>query len=159
MENYKDVKDHEGLYLISDLGNVKNAKTGRILKPDKDRKGYLRVFLSNKSIKKTIRIHILVAQSFLNHNNDGTLNIVVDHKDNDKSNNKKDNLQLISNRLNASKDKSNKTSKYIGVSWDKSRNKWSAEIRIGKNRKRLGRFANEIDAHNAYQKELNAIQI
>ena len=154
MEEYRAVKDYELLYEVSDLGNVKSIKTGLLIKQNKDAKGYFRVSLSKKSEKKTIRIHIMVAQSFLNHHNDGSLKIVVDHKDNDKSNNKKDNLQLITNRSNASKDKSNKTSKYTGVCFDKNRNKWSAEIRIGKKRKKLGRFVNEIDAHNAYQKEL-----
>ena len=157
MEVYKKIKDYELLYLVSNFGNVKSIKTQKILKPSIDKKGYLRVYLSKKSIQKTIRIHILVAQSFLNHKNDGSLNLVVDHKDNNKLNNNSDNIQIITNRHNSSKDKQNKTSIYTGVSFDKSRNKWSAEIRLGKTRKKLGRFVNEIDAHNAYQKELNAI--
>jgi len=154
MEKYRNVLNYEDLYLISNFGNIKSIKTGKILKPSKDNKGYLRVYLSKNSKKKTIRVHILVAQSFLNHLNNGSLEIVVDHKDNDKNNNKEDNLQLITNRQNCSKDKINKTSKYTGVCFDKYRNKWSAEIRIKGVKKKLGRFINEVDAYNAYQKEL-----
>lgn len=66
-------------------------------------------------------------------------------------------MQIITNRENCSKDKTNKTSKYIGVSYDKFRYKWSAEIRENKKRHRLGRFENEYDAHIAYQNKLKEI--
>lgn len=32
-ENWKDIKGFEGLYQVSDLGNVKNVSTGRLLVP------------------------------------------------------------------------------------------------------------------------------
>ena len=41
-----------------------------------------------------------------------------------------------------------------GVSFVKSRNKWLAQIQINGIAKNLGRFINEIDASNAYQKAL-----
>ena len=44
-----------------------------------------------------------------------------------------------------------------GVSFEKDRNKWLAQIRIDGKIKKLGRFSNEIDASNAYQKELETI--
>lgn len=42
-----------------------------------------------------VKVHLLVAESFLNHKTDGTNKIVVDHIDNDKTNNKLENIQLI----------------------------------------------------------------
>lgn len=43
-----------------------------------------------------------------------------------------------------------KTSLYRGVSWDKKRKKWVAEIRFNNKRNHLGRFENEVDAALAY---------
>lgn len=168
MENWRNIEGHVN-YQVSSIGNVRRRKgktiykDGRIaefsqtiLKQSKDRKEYFRVYLSTDSKKQTIRVHKLVAIAFLNHVPCG-MDLVVDHIDQDKTNNSATNLQILSNRENCSKGKANKSSIYTGVSFDKSRKKWSAEIRIGKNRKKLGRFVNEIDAHNAYQNELNAI--
>ncbi len=78
----------------------------------------------------------------------------MDHKDNVRTNNFYKNLQLITNRENASKDKKGHSSKYVGVSLVKSVNKWRASIRIGLQQKHIGVFDNEIDAHNAYQDAL-----
>ncbi len=42
------------------------------------------------------------------------------------------------------------TSKYRGVTWDKSRGKWHAAIKIEKRQRYLGRFATEEEAARAY---------
>jgi hypothetical protein len=44
------------------------------------------------------------------------------------------------------KSSKNSSSKYIGVSWDKSRNKWTVSININNKAKFLGRFKYEIEA-------------
>ena len=44
-EIWKDIKEYEGLYQVSNLGRVKRVTTGRILKGSKDRGGYLIVVL------------------------------------------------------------------------------------------------------------------
>lgn len=49
------------------------------------------------------------------------------------------------------------TSKYVGVHWHKRDRVFSARIFINNKSKHLGNFLNEIDAHNAYQKELQKI--
>lgn len=158
IEIWKNIEGYEN-YQISSLGRVKSFKRNKeiFLKFTKCKKGYLRVTLNNKSISKTIRIHILVAKAFLNHFTNGTLNKVIDHIDNNKENNKSDNLQIITNRENCSKDKKNKTSKYIGVSFDKSRNKWFACIRDKNKNHKLGRFNTEEEAKKAYDKKLQEI--
>lgn len=158
MEEYRDIPDYDGLYQVSNLGNVKSLKNNkeRILKPSKNR--YLKVVLSKNDKNKTYTIHQLVAITFLNHKPDGTLKIIVDHKDNNNLNNRLDNLQLISQRENSSKDRKGGSSKYTGVYWDKRDSKWVSQLLINNKHKNLGYFDNEIEAADAYQialKKLN----
>ena len=101
-------------------------------------------------------MHILVAMAFLGHKPDGH-KIVVDHINGDKLNNRLENLQLITNRENVSKDRNGCSSKFVGVHWDKSTSKWKAHIAIEGKQKHLGRFSNELQAAEAYQLELNKI--
>lgn len=151
MEKWQTINDFEN-YQVSSFGNVK--RNDKLLKQGYCKKGYPRVYLSVNGKKKTIRTHILVAKVFLNHNSSNS-KLVVDHIDNNKLNNHIDNLRIVTNRENCSKDKKYKTSNYTGVYWDKNRLKWSSEIRLGKIKKHLGRFDNEIDAKNAYLNALN----
>lgn len=77
---------------------------------------------------------------------------VVDHADHDGLNNQKSNLRKTNhsgNNRNKSSEK-NSTSKYLGVDFDKSRNKWKSRIRFNGKELYLGRFDSEIDAAKAY---------
>ena len=93
-------------YEVSTYGNVRNAKTGRILKPNKDKDNYLQVILCNNGIKRTLRIHILVAKAFIpdtNKNPDGTIMVgyhQVNHRDENKQNNNVLNLEWCDNKYN-----------------------------------------------------------
>jgi len=161
MEIWKDIPQYEGLYQVSSLGNVKslikhNGLKERILKPGVDGCGYLFVVITKDKKAKTCTIHKLVAIAFLGHKPDGTQKIVVDHINNIKYDNRIENLQLISQRLNSSKDAKG-TSKYTGVSWYKPLNKWVASIKINGKTKKLGYFENEYDAAKAYQNKLNKL--
>lgn len=72
----------------------------------------------------------------------------VDHKNGDGLDNRRTNLRISTkaqNQMNQRKQK-NRSSKYIGVSFDKSRNKWVSYYSINKKRFVIGRFENEIDA-------------
>jgi hypothetical protein len=51
-----------------------------------------------------------------------------------------------------------KTSKYLGVSWDKGKNKWLSQITINNKKVFLGRFNNEEDAYIAYKKQLDILK-
>jgi len=155
-EIYKDIEGYEG-YQVSDLGNVKSfkGKKEKVLKSGVNGRGYLNVNLSKNGKTKNFSVHQLVAMAFLNHVPNGNKGLVCDHIDNDKLNNRLDNLQLISQRLNLSKDKKNCSSSYTGVCWHKRDNKWLSSITINGKLKHLGCFTNELDAHNEYQKALN----
>jgi hypothetical protein len=171
MEIWKDIKDYEGIYQVSDLGRVKslervvrNSDKGsrvvkeRILKNAFTPNGYAFVVLSKESKVKGFFVHKLVVVTFLNYIAN-TRKTVIDHKNNCKEDNRLENLQIISNRENTSKDKNleKKSSKYTGVVWRAKKNKWEAQININGIGIYLGLFKNELDAHNAYQKKITEI--
>lgn len=137
-------KKYDERYEVSSFGNVRNEK--KVLKQYLS-KGYYQCSIH----RKTKQVHQLVAVCFLNHTPCG-LKIVVDHIDNNKSNNHKNNLQLISNRENLSKDK--KTD-FTGVS--KSGEKFIARIYFKGREVRLGIFKTRKEASEQYNKALQSI--
>tara|TARA_R110000796_G_scaffold18022_1_gene54906 strand:+ start:71 stop:568 length:498 start_codon:yes stop_codon:yes gene_type:complete len=160
MEIWKEVKGYEGLYKVSNLGNIKSLPKkgnpkGKILKPCLTGIGrdYLGVCLFKDKKGKTRTIHQLVAEAFLNHTPNGH-ELVVDHINNVKTDNRLENLQLITARRNSSKDRKGGSSKYTGVSWSKLNKNWLAQIQINGKIKGLGYFKNEEEAAKAYQNAL-----
>ena len=158
VEIWKDVPGYEGLYQCSNLGRVKSIKRSLIMAQYLNIEGYYQLSLNNNKIQRLYKVHQLVAMCFLNHIPNG-VKVVVDHIDHNGSNNNVNNLQLLTNRENSSKriDKSKKSSKYTGVSFDKSRNKWQSKLQINRITVHLGRFDNEYDAHIAYQNKLKSL--
>jgi len=158
-EIWKDVVAYEGHYMVSNLGNVKSFKKrnfGKILTATKTNKGYKVVRLSDGVNVKDRTVHQLVAEAFLNHKVNGRF-IIVDHINNIKDDNRLENLQIITARENASKDKKNKTSKYTGVSWDRWKKKWKATIRVKKEHLFLGRFNTEEEAAAVYNDKIKEV--
>jgi len=76
----------------------------------------------------------------------------VDHIDGDGLNNTRDNLRLATSAQNSANrgKQSNNTSGFKGVSWNKPRGKWRAQIRVGGNQIHLGMFTSKDEAHAAY---------
>ena len=62
-EIWKDIRDYEGIYEISNFGRVKREK--KILKSSKNSMGYYLVSLSKNGKSKTYSIHRLVAETFI----------------------------------------------------------------------------------------------
>ena len=118
--------------------------------------GYLQTRLKVGNKRVTVQIHILVALAFLNHKQ-GQRKVVVDHIDNDQLNNNLNNLQIITNRENTSKDRKGGSSEYIGVCWVKRDKKWKAQITINYKNVFLGNFNTELEASCAYQNKLKDI--
>tara|TARA_R110000823_G_scaffold84258_1_gene189647 strand:+ start:400 stop:897 length:498 start_codon:yes stop_codon:yes gene_type:complete len=156
-EQWKDIKGYEGLYKVSSYGNVKSLRYGKekILKLGSD--GFRKqVNLYLLGTQKHHKIHQLVAIAFLNHTPNG-YKLVVDHIDNNPLNNRLDNLQVITQRENMSKDRDGGTSKYTGVCWNNHAKKWQARIHIDGKGKYLGIFHCELAASSAYQKALKQL--
>ena len=106
-EIWKDIEGFEGLYQISSMGRVRSLGNGksnnsnyskeRILKAMKDRGGYLHVQLWKDGKAKWYLVHRLVAEVFLD--NPKGYN-EVNHINEDKSDNRADNLEFCSRSYN-----------------------------------------------------------
>lgn len=105
-EIWVPIPKFENYYLISSYGNVMSLRQKKILKLSKYNTGYYFVNLIDDNKKYSTSLHRLMAHCFLGFNiylKNRT--IVVDHIDNNKSNNNISNLQIVSNRHNSIKDK------------------------------------------------------
>jgi hypothetical protein len=92
MEEWKNISDFPN-YQVSSFGNVKNVKTGRMLKAA-NQGGYYQVGLSNKSQM----VHRLVASAFLDNLENKPQ---VNHKDKNGLNNNLSNLEWCTNLENS----------------------------------------------------------
>ena len=97
IEEWKPVVGYEGLYEVSNTGQIRSLKRNIILRPKKEPTGYLRCNLSLNKNVKTFSIHRLVAQAFL-PNPDNLPE--VNHKDEDKTNNRVENLEWCNHKYN-----------------------------------------------------------
>ena len=104
-EIWKDIKGYEGLYQISNYGEVKSLekKAGfstrkeKILKQHLDKDGYVKVYLCKNNKVKFLSVHRLIAEAFIpNPNNFPQIN----HKDENKQNNKIENLEWCTCKYN-----------------------------------------------------------
>lgn len=166
LERWKDIPGYIGIYEVSDLARVKRLgrfvrrkNSGfiikeKILKQNVGKRGYLVC----GTLGENRAIHQLVAMAFMNHTPCGYI-IIVDHINNDKLNCRPSNLQMITQRDNASKDRKNKSSKYIGVSWVKSNKKWISAIRIKGVKIALYNGIDEEKAHEFYIKAKENIHL
>ena len=93
-------------YEVSTYGNVRNVKTGKILKPHKTPCDYLQAKLFNNGKPQFLYVHVLVAKAFLpdtNKNPDGSIIIghhQVNHRDQNKKNNNVLNLEWCDCKYN-----------------------------------------------------------
>lgn len=76
---------------------------------------------------------------------------IIDHRDGDKLNNQRSNLRRVSQKENThnSRKHSDGSSRYKGVSWDESKQRWRARIQDTQ----IGRFLTEEEAARAYDQE------
>ena len=165
-EIWKDIIGFDGLYQISNYGNVKSCRRyvnfrfgkrlvdEKLLSLGKDKDGYLIAILCQDGIKKTVKTHRLVANAFIDKI-DGKN--IVNHIDSNKSNNILSNLEWVSNLENIchSRLKMKTSSKYVGVCFNKRDNNFRATVTVDGKTIILGRFKNEEDAYKLRCKFLN----
>jgi hypothetical protein len=168
-EIWRDVPNYEGVYQVSNLGRVKSLPrnwncglntirnhNGKLLKHGLNSDGYANVVLCKDKNRKTFKLHQLVAITFLNHIPNGN-NMVVDHINDVRNDNRLENLQILTHRENSYKTQGKYSSQYKGVSFVKASKKWRVQIVINNKTKTVGRFSSELEAHIAYQNKLKEI--
>lgn len=152
------IKGYENVYSIDEKGNVFSHRKNRFINTywqiSSSGKKYKRVSLCKNGTQKNYGVHRLIAEHYIP--NDANYKI-IDHIDRNPENNNISNLRWCSysqNRVNRSKVK-NKTSKYIGVSFDKKAKKkqWVAYIELNNKAYNLGRFLTEKEAATAYNEK------
>lgn len=94
-EVWRDVPEYEGLYQVSNKGNVK--RDGRIKSQRIDKGGYCTVGLSRNSVQKCLKVHRLVAGAFIPNPEEKR---TVNHIDGNKQNNNVENLEWATHSEN-----------------------------------------------------------
>jgi hypothetical protein len=99
MEIWREVEDYEGLYEVSNMGNVRRVG-GSVLKPVIRTNGYLQVSLSKNNIRTSPKIHRLVARAFPEICGEWFEGCDINHKDECRTNNIATNLEICDRRYN-----------------------------------------------------------
>ncbi len=103
MEIWKDIIGFEGIYQVSNLGNIKslnylNTNKEKLLKIQIDKYGYKVISLREKHQKNKIKkVHRLVAEAFIENPYNFT---EINHKDENKLNNRVENLEWCTKQYN-----------------------------------------------------------
>lgn len=93
---WKDIKGYEGLYQVSNKGEVKSLVKGTLMKPF-DNGRYLRIGLYKEGKQKKFLIHRLVAETFIPRIAGKPQ---VNHRDLDTKNNSVENLEWVDGKEN-----------------------------------------------------------
>lgn len=157
-EEWKDIVGYEGLYQVSSFGRVKSLNRldsmGRVVEETIKAQhigttGYPAITLNKDGKKKTKVVHQLVTESFLGHT-PNNYNGVVNHIDNIKTNNRLDNLEVVSSRYNTQYSKSTE-----GIY--ERRGKFEVYIRIDGKKTYLGSYITKEEALEVRNTKLQEI--
>lgn len=105
-ELFIDIKGYDGRYKIGNKGTIIGISRSNdnryknkqwILKQYEDRKGYMYVTLQRKKRRKTIKVHRLVAEHFIENKNNYPC---VNHIDSNRKNNDVSNLEFCTHKQN-----------------------------------------------------------
>ena len=96
MEEWKNIIGYEGLYEVSNKGNVRNVRRNTLLRLSKNQ-GYIQVYLYKNGIRTGLKVHRLVAQAFIPNPDNLPC---VNHKDETRNNNDVRNLEWCTQKYN-----------------------------------------------------------
>ena len=110
-EVWKDIDGYEGIYQVSSIGRVRSLDRVYIMKNGRpysrkgiltqlfeDKDGYKEVKFCLQNKRKTYKVHRLVAQAFIENPHNLPF---INHKDEDKQNNRVENLEWCTPKYNA----------------------------------------------------------
>lgn len=98
MEVWKVIPDTDGKLLVSNTGKIKSLlRDERILKTQRDRKGYHRLRVTINREKRAYKVHRLVAEAFIPN---PERKPQVNHINGNKSDNSAGNLEWVTNKEN-----------------------------------------------------------
>lgn len=150
IEVFKDVPNYEGIYQVSNLGNVKSLKWKKeIIMKQRISSRYLAVNLRKENISKNVKVHVLVAMAFLDFKPNKQV-LTIDHKNGVRTDNRLENLQIVTQRENIQNYHKSRKGQ-IGADWHEQTKKWRSRIYINKSIVHLGLFEEEKDALKAYE--------
>jgi hypothetical protein len=169
-EIWKEIEGSDGYYLVSNMGRIwvkertairSNGRPQRV--KERVYRGYLsrngyykaRIGCNGETVFSGF-VHQLVAMVFMGHEPNGH-SVVVDHINHDGTDNRVENLRLVTTRQNTSHRKIKGTSRFPGVFWDKNARKWRSMISVNGKSLHLGLFKDEEEAYFAYLKRLNEL--
>ena len=169
-EIWRPIEGYEGLYEVSNTGRVRSVDRyveysnggihlhkGKVLSPAKDKNGYLKVVLNCNGKCKTINVHGLAAQAFIPNPDNLPM---VNHKDEDKTNNNVTNLEWCDVKYNLSygtarireRDTKIKNGWWTGLNKKEYRKKYYEE-----NKDKIKEYMKEY-SHRYYLKKKEQIQ-
>jgi hypothetical protein len=138
IERWKIIEGYSN-YSVSTHGRVQNDDTGKILAQRTSKYGYKCIGLYKNNTQVMCFVHRLIATAFIANLKHKPF---IDHIDNNRINNDIKNLRWSTNsenQMNKAK-QSNNTSGVTGVYFEKTCNKWRAQIYLDGIRKHLGLF-------------------
>lgn len=97
--NWKPIEKYDGLYLISDDGKIFSVRSNKLLKPQIQKTGYIKIEFNIDGKHKKEYIHRLVAEAFIPNPNNYP---IINHKDENPQNNCVDNLEWCTYQYNTS---------------------------------------------------------
>lgn len=136
-------------YLVSEDGLIYSTKSNKFLSQKIAGENYLSVGLYKNGKRKHFFVHQLVAMAFLGHKPCGWTK-VVDHINDDRTDNRAANLRIVTQRENTSKHPRGK-SKFMGVSKSSCGRYWVSSIHINGKKKTIGVYKSELEASNSYK--------
>ena len=157
-EIWKKAKSFENYYEVSNFGNIRTSY-GQVLHPYTNNKGYKCIKFQVNNLLTYWLVHRLIATNFVTNPNNYPC---VDHLDSNPQNCRADNLEWVTHKENMQrasqrgrfKNQRNalgfkyptSTSRYYGVSYDKSRNAWTGVVTLNRTYIARKRFKTEIEA-------------
>ena len=141
---FKQIEGYE--YEVSEMGEVRNMKTGRIKKSMLRSDGYFQNQLCKDGIRKNHLVHQLVAKTFLENPNNYH---IVDHKNNIKSDNRVENLQWTTQSQNCQNQSVRITNKLGVKGVYKHGNNYQAQIMIDGIQIHIGTYETIEEARDA----------